>query len=103
MYSCLLMEVLMVNKYCKCINYISNGFEKKWGDTKNLNQNYKSKKGHNSSFFLEKVMISCLLMEIMMRNKCWTFQSNISFGFERNWGGTNNLNPNSKSKKGNNS
>ena len=36
MYSCLLMEVMMVNKYCKCISYISNGFAKKWGGTKNL-------------------------------------------------------------------
>ena len=36
MYCCLLMEVMMVNKYCKCIGFISNGFEKKWGGTTNL-------------------------------------------------------------------
>ena len=30
MFSCLLMEVIMVNKYCKCISYIPYGFEKSW-------------------------------------------------------------------------
>ena len=27
MYSCLLKEVMMVNKYCKSISFISNGYE----------------------------------------------------------------------------
>ena len=27
---------MMVNTYCKCISYISKGFAKKWGGTKNL-------------------------------------------------------------------
>ena len=29
MYSCLLVEVMMVNKYRKCISYICNGFKNK--------------------------------------------------------------------------
>ena len=36
MYSCLLMEVKMVNKFFKFISYISNGFEKSGGGMKNL-------------------------------------------------------------------
>ena len=51
MYSCMLMEVMMVNKYCKCISYISNGFEKKGGWYEKLNQNSKWEKDHN---FLQK-------------------------------------------------
>ena len=36
MYSCLLMEVMKVNQYFKCIRLISNGFEKKWGGANKL-------------------------------------------------------------------
>ena len=83
MYSCLWIEVMMVNKYCKCVSYISNGFEKNWGGTKNLNQHSKSKKGHNSLKKLDRIMYSCLLMEVMMVNKCGKFQSNICYGFDK--------------------
>ena len=65
MNSCLWMEVMMVNKDCKCVSYIFNGFKKKWGVTKNLNQNSKSKKGHKS---FKKTL--CLLMEVMIVRKC---------------------------------
>ena len=36
MYSCLLMKAMMVNMCCKFQSNISNGFEIKWGGTKNL-------------------------------------------------------------------
>ena len=57
MYSCLSMEVMMVNKYCKCISYISNGFAKKWGGTKNLTKILSGKraiilKKHGQSYVL---------------------------------------------------
>ena len=52
-----------------------------------LNQKYKSKKGHNSYKNLDRVMYSCLLMEVMMVNKCCKFQRNICYGFDKkvNW------------------
>ena len=60
MYSCLSMEVMMVNKYCKCKSYISNGFAKKWGGTKNLTKRLSWKRAiiltkHGQSYVLLSV------------------------------------------------
>jgi hypothetical protein len=57
MSSCLLLKVVMVNKYGQFQSNTSNGFEIKWGGTKNLtklNTLSKSKKGHNSVKNLDK-------------------------------------------------
>ena len=82
MYSCLLKEVIMVKK-CLSFKAISAMVEKKanWYKKK-INQNSKSKKGHNSYKNHDRVMYSCLLMEVMMVNKYCKFQSNICNGFE---------------------
>ena len=48
-----------------------------------LNRNSKSKKRHNSYKNLDRVMYSCLLIEVMMVKKCCKFQSNICSGFEK--------------------
>ena len=64
MYSCLLMDVMMVNKCCKFQSNICNSSEKKRIGTKNLTKS------------ICQFMYSCLLMEIMMVNKCCKFQTN---------------------------
>ena len=48
----------MMNKCCKFQSNICNGFGKKWNWYKKLNQNSKSKKGHNSSKNLVCVLLS---------------------------------------------
>ena len=77
----------MLNKYCKCICFIFNGFEKQWRGTKSLTETLKSKKDHNSYKNLDIVMYSCLLMEVLMVNKFCKIQSNIWNGFDKkvNW------------------
>ena len=90
-YSCLWMEVMMANKYCKCVSYISYGFEKNWGGTKNLNQNSKLKKSQNSLKKIDRIMCSCLSMEVMMVNKYCKCISYISNGFEKKWDGTKKI------------
>ena len=80
----------MMNKCCKFQSYICNGLDKKWIGTK-FNQHSKSKKGHNSYKKLDRVMSSCLLMEVMMMNKCCKFQSCICNGLDKKWIGTKNL------------
>ena len=54
-----------------------DGFEKKWNGTKNFTKILRRKKGHNSYKHLDRVMYSCMLIEVMMVNKCFKFQSNI--------------------------
>ena len=44
-------------------------FEKKWGGTKILTKNSKSKNGNKCYKNMDRVMFSCLLMEIMMMKK----------------------------------
>ena len=46
MYSCLLMEVMMINKYCKFHSYISVMILKKVRRYEKLNQGSTSNKGH---------------------------------------------------------
>ena len=70
MYSGLLLEVMMVKKCCKFQSNICNGFENKKIGTKKINQNSKSKKGHNSYKILDTVMYSSLLIEVLKVNKC---------------------------------
>ena len=83
MYSCLLMEEMIVNKCCKIKSNICNGLAKKWIGTKNLTKILSRKKGHNSYKNLHRFMYSCLLMEVMMVNKCCKFQSNIYTDFDK--------------------
>ena len=91
MFSCLLMKLLMVNKCCKFRSHICHGFEREWIGTKNLTKLLSRKKGHFSCKNLNRVMYSCLLMEVMMLNKCCKFRSHIYNGFEKKWIGTKNL------------
>ena len=70
-------------KCCKFQSNICNGFDKKVNWYKKRNQNFKSKKGRNSYKILDRVISSCLLMEVMMLNKCCRFQSNICNGFDK--------------------
>ena len=56
-----------------------------------FNQNSKAKNGHNSYKNLDRVMYSCLLLEVMMVKKCCKFQSNICNGFGKKYIGTKNL------------
>ena len=65
-YSCLIMTIMTVDKNCKFQSNICNGFEKKVEWYEKRNQNTKSKNGHNSYKNLERVMYSCLFMEVMM-------------------------------------
>ena len=102
MYSCLLMEVMMVNKYYNSISYISNDFEKKWSGTKNLTKILSKEKYNNSYKNIDRVLYSCLLMKVMMANKCWKFQSNIDNGFKKQVNWYKQLNQTSRSKKGHN-
>ena len=72
-----------INKYVKCISYIAYGFWKKWDGTKNLTKLSNSKKGHTSYIYLDRAMLLCLLMEVMMVNKYCKIQSNISYGLKK--------------------
>ena len=81
---------------CKFQSNIYNGFDKKVNSYKNLYQNSKSKKGHNSYKNLDRVMYSCLLMEVMMVNKRCKFQSNICNGFDKKMNWYKKLNQNSE-------
>ena len=73
---------MMVNKCFKFQSNISNGFEKNMVWYKTLNQNSKSKKGHNSYKNLDRVINSCLVMEEMMVNKYYKFEGKICNSFE---------------------
>ena len=57
--------------------------KKNVGWCEKLNQKSKAKNGHNSYKNIDRVMYSCLLLEVMKVKKCCKFQSNICNGLKK--------------------
>ena len=71
MYSCLQMEIIMINKCSKFKSHnliMSNSFDKTWTCMK-TEPISKSKKGHNSAKIDDRVMFSFLQIETIILNK----------------------------------
>ena len=68
MYSCLQMEIIMINKCSKFKSHMSNSFDKTWTcmETEAIS---KSKMGHNSAKIDDRVMFSFLQIETIILNK----------------------------------